>query len=388
MDLQTNMELENLLNRYLKKKCTQEEKQQLYQLLSSSDNERSFKEIIFSHLREFNEDPQEKVVVDFDNIYNQILTGIKQKETKETKKTVAYGRIKVSWSLIKVITIAAVFCIAFFLGSLFSSSHKSKLPEQATIVTYSEIKAPYGSKSEINLPDGSRVTLNAGSSLKYPSNFNSDNRDLILVGEAYFKVARNLEIPLIVKAGNINIKAVGTAFNVKAYDDDGLIETTLIEGKVEITHFRQGKEGNQYLNLNPKQKAIYIKESDSFTLEKIKAIDSSVIKPVKTIYNDILISPGVDVTQVIAWTQGKLIIRGESLDNLCVELQRKYNVKFIFMNEEIKKYRFSGVLLDETLEQVLNVIKLTAPINYHFEGKTVFLSTNKEQLSNYSKHLK
>jgi ferric-dicitrate binding protein FerR (iron transport regulator) len=283
---------------------------------------------------------------------------------------------------------AAVFMIAFFLGSLYSMSNKNISSEPVITVNYNEIKTPFGSKSEIKLPDGTQVMLNAGSTLKYRSDYNLSNRDLVLAGEAYFKVAKNINLPLNVSAGNISIKAVGTEFNVKAYDEDGIIETTLIEGKVEITQNNQNEDKKEFIALNPNQKAIFIKDSDSFTLQKIKVIDPLLIKPASTNDNKILLSPKVDVEQVVAWTQGKLIIRGENLDNLCVELQRKYDVKFIFKNEEIKKYRFSGVLLDETLEQVLNVIKLTAPIDYYLEGKTVFLSPNKEQLNNYSKHLK
>ena len=201
-------------------------------------------------------------------------------------------------------------------------------------------------------------------------------------------MAKNNEIPIIVNAGKINIKAVGTEFNIRAYEDEGIIETTLIEGKVEITKQGQNENINQFIDLIPNQKAIYIKEADSLNIEKVKDVDSLMIEPVKTIYDNILISPKVDVNQVVAWTHGRLIIRGENLEKLSVELQRKYNVKFIFRDDEIKKYRFSGILLDETLEQVLKVIKLTAPIDYFLEGKTVIMSSDKENQNICAKHLK
>jgi ferric-dicitrate binding protein FerR (iron transport regulator) len=127
------------------------------------------------------------------------------------------------------------------------------------------------------------------------------------------------------------------------------------------------------LELTPNQKAIYVKEFDRITLGKIKEIEPLAVKPAKVATDKLLVSPKVDVNQVTAWTKNKLIIRGENLENLCVKLQRKYNVTFVFGNEEIKKYRFSGVLLDETLEQVLNVIKLTAPIDYLLDGKVVLM---------------
>jgi ferric-dicitrate binding protein FerR (iron transport regulator) len=104
--------------------------------------------------------------------------------------------------------------------------------------------------------------------------------------------------------------------------------------------------------------------------------------------NNILISPKVDVDQVAAWTQGKLVIKGESLEDLCIKLQRKYDVTFIFRDEEIKQFRFTGILLDETLDQVLNAVKLTAPIEYIISGKSVYMSVDKKNLNNFSKHLK
>ena len=135
------------------------------------------------------------------------------------------------------ISIAAVFCIAFFLGTIFNHASLNIIsPEQSVIsTTYNEIKAPLGARSEIRLNDGTEVMLNAGSSIKYRSDYNLLNRDLVLEGEAYFKVAKNMNLPLVVNAGNINIKATGTEFNVKAYSDEGIIETTLVNGEVEIS---------------------------------------------------------------------------------------------------------------------------------------------------------
>jgi transmembrane sensor len=138
--------------------------------------------------------------------------------------------------------------------------------------------------------------------------------------------------------------------------------------------------------LEPNQKAIYAYRSDQLTLEKIKEIEPLAVKPAKITTDKLLISPKTDVEQVTAWTKNKLIIRSENLESLCTKLQRKYNVTFIFGDEEIKKHRFSGVLLDETLQQVMDVIKLTAHVDYLLNGKTVILVSNKEQTAKYSKN--
>ncbi len=240
-------------------------------------------------------------------------------------------------------------------------------------------------RSEIRLNDGTEVMLNAGSSIKYRSDYNLNNRDLVLEGEAYFKVAKNLNLPLVVNAGNINIKATGTEFNVKAYSDEGMIETTLVNGEVEISS--KGNENkDRILVLKPNQKAIYAQQSDKFTLEKIKELEPLAIKPVKIITDRLMVSSKTDVEQVTAWTKNKLIIRSENLESLCTKLQRKYDVTFVFADEDIKKHRFSGVLLDETLQQVMDVIKLTAPVDYFIDRKTVLLFSNKQKAGINSKN--
>lgn len=378
-------EKEILLAKYLENKCTLEEKHQLYELLSSSDNERSFKEVLFSHLDEITDGQHENHFVDSDRIYNGLLTEIIRREKKESERKLLQKRLSVRKLVFRGISVAAVFFIAFFLGTILKHETKIINTVQSGTGTYNEIKAPLGARSEIKLSDGTEVMLNAGSSLKYRTDFNSLNRDLILEGEGYFKVARNTTLPLIVIAGNINIKATGTEFNVKAYTGEGIIETTLVKGEVEISQ-KGNNIQDKILMLEPNQKAIYAYQSDQLTLEKIKEIEPLAVKPAEIVIKNFLVSPKTDVEQVTAWTKNKLIIRSENLESLCTKLQRKYDVTFVFADEGIKKHHFSGVLLDETLQQVIDVIKLTAPVDYIIDRKTVLLFSNSEKAGKYSKN--
>jgi ferric-dicitrate binding protein FerR (iron transport regulator) len=374
------MDIDILISKYLENKCTQEEKHQLLELLGSYNNERSSKETLFSQLNEFQEDREENHSIDFERIYNELLSEILRTETRESERQLLQKRIKVKRLVLQGISVAAVFCIAFFLGTLSIRNRNIVSPERSVASAgYSEIKAPLGAKSEIKLNDGTEVLLNAGSSIKYNNDFNLANRNLELEGEAYFKVAKNLNLPLVVNAGNINIKATGTEFNVKAYTDEGIIETTLVNGEVEISH-KGNKDNEQILVLKPNQKAIYAEQSDKLTLEKIKEIEPKAIETVKISTANLLVSSKTDVEQVTAWTKNKLIIRSENLESLCIKLQRKYNVTFVFRDEEIKKHRFSGVLLDETLQQIMDVIKLTAPVDYIIDKKVVFLFSKEEKI--------
>ena len=191
---------------------------------------------MFSQLDEYQEDRNETHSVDFERIYNELLSEIVRTETRESERKMLQKRIKVKRLVLEGISVAAVFCIAFFMGNIFNRHSNVINTDQSVIpVTYSEIKAPLGARSEIRLNDGTEVMLNAGSSIKYSSDYNLNNRNLVLEGEAYFKVAREPPLPLVVNAGNIDIKATGTEFNVKAYSDDGMIETTLVVGEVEIS---------------------------------------------------------------------------------------------------------------------------------------------------------
>jgi len=367
--------LEELMDKYLKSKLTITERRQFNDLLTDDVNEEVFKEIIHEHANDFTElysisDSN----VDFDKIYCNILTHLKTNHDITPKRSLPE-------KLVYILTAAAVVTAVFFLGRVLpGSKSENKVISQAV---YTEIKSPYGSKSEIKLPDGTTVILNAGSSLKYSNDFSITNRDINLYGEAYFKVAKNALIPLVVSTGYIDVIAVGTEFNVKAYPDENIIETTLINGKVEISNHSSDEE---LVDLNPNQKAIFYKDKEEYKFEKST---ERVTQPdqIKTNNKNILIAPQADVQKSVAWTEGRLIFHGETLGNLCIDLQRKYDVKFVCAEENLKKYRFTGVLLDETIEQVLNVIKLSSSIDYSLEGKTVYLFKGVNQHEVFQKQM-
>ncbi|HLP74634.1 MAG TPA: FecR domain-containing protein [Bacteroidales bacterium] len=373
--------LENLLNKYLSGKLTISERRSFFDLLATDSNETVFKELILNHISEFtHENSFDEKAVDFDSVYKNILSDIKVNRNSPTPVRHISPRRKVLLTLIA----AAVMAAIFLLGRLFPASQNGMVASVQQ-VSYTEVKSPYGSRSEIKLPDGTEVILNAGSTLKYRNDFNMNNRDINLYGEGYFKVAKNASLPLVVSAGHISIKAVGTEFNIKAYPEENTIETTLIQGKVEIANSNQ-VEDNKFIDLEPNQKAIFYKDEEEYTVEN--ANERQKPEPVKPVLDNILISPKADVEKTVAWTEGKLIFRGENLENLSIDLQRKYDVKIVFIDEGLKKFRFTGVLLDETLEQVMNVIKLTAPIGFSIEGKTVYLFTDPAEISGFEEYMK
>lgn len=377
----------DLLLSYAENRCTDEEKDELFGLFHESGQESALKELLFEQLVELQDDRIKGHSIDSERLYNKILSEIEHREILETEKHLLRKRKKFGLVIRLVsggVSIAAVFMLAFFLGSISDKSSGGAESALTAELASTEIKAPFGSTAELSLSDGTKVLINAGSSIRYRSDYNANNRDLVLEGEAYFKVARNTKLPLNVKTHNINIRATGTEFNVKAYSEEAVVETTLLEGEVEISQI-DNSDSKQVLVLKPNEKAIYSEKSDQITLDNIRRAEPLAVRPPKIASDKLLVSPMTDVDEAIAWTENKLIIKGENLESLCIKLQRKYGVQFIFGDEEIKKFRFSGVLLDETFEQIMDAIKLTAPITYSVNGKAVTLVMNEKQIVKYSR---
>ena len=389
MESKTLADLKELLIKHVERKCTGEEKLRLYNLLLMPENELSIKEILLQHLHDFDETAIENNV-DFDGIYQRIITEIEEHEELEEEKLRIERRAKVIRHFKIGLRVASIFIPAFIIGVLYMNLTAGPVFKTGT-QSFCEIKAPLGAKSEITLPDGSHVLLNAGSSLKYYSDFNIKNRNLFLDGEAYFKVAKNKKIPLIVNAANINIRAVGTEFNVKAYKNERLVETTLIEGFVEISKGGSKADRSDKICLTPNQKAVYVKEANQFSIYTTNKKEKEKIETKATpeeIYIKPIISDKIDVVPIVAWTQNKLMFRSETLENIGVRLNRKYNVTFKFESEEVKNLRFTGTLEDETLEQVLKVIKTISPIDYTLNKRTVDIKENTNQASQYMRFMK
>lgn len=377
----------DLLRSYAENRSTDEEKDELFALFHESINEATLKELMLEQLVELQDDQIKGHSIDPERLYNKILAEIEHREIVEIENHLLHKRNRfgsVKRLVLEGVSIAAAVLLAFFLGSISNINSGATESALTAELASTEIKAPFGSTTELNLSDGTKILINAGSSIRYRSDYNVNNRDLVLEGEAYFKVAKNTKLPFNVRTDKIIIRATGTEFNVKAYSEEDVVETTLLDGEVEISQI-DNSDSKQVLVLKPNEKAIYSEKSDPITLDNIKRAEPLAVKPPKIASDKLLVSPMTDVDEAVAWTQNKLIIKGENLESLCIKLQRKYGVQFIFGDEEIKKFRFSGVLLDETFEQIMDAIKLTAPINYSVNGKAVTLVMNEKQMEKYSR---
>lgn len=277
---------------------------------------------------------------------------------------------KITFNTIK--KYAAVIIIAASVSGLlfYNIGRKQGSP---SLTSNNELVVPFGSKAEFTLADGTKVTLNAGSKLKYSGSYGITDRTLQLEGEAYFKVAKNRELPFIVKTTHVDVRALGTEFNVKAYPGEGTIETTLVEGSVNIDR-NNIKNSSGITILKPNQKfTYYIKNASPDKVAATKEIVKVTEKPVALHYDTAIVTRLNDVAPVISWKENKWIIENQNLQHLAIEMERKFDVRINFNSERLKNFRFSGTLLNEPIEQVLMVMGVSAPITYKIKGKEVFL---------------
>lgn len=205
-----------------------------------------------------------------------------------------------------------------------------------------------GQKANMTLPDGTRVWINSDSKITYNSDFNRSSRDVKLEGEAYFEVAKNEKLPFIVQTSLVDVQALGTAFNVKAYANDTDVETTLVEGKVLVNTPLQSK------CLLPNQRMIFGKHDNSVSIE-----------------------PEADAQAYAAWRTNQLMFNHQDLKSITKVLERYYNIKFVFEEEKLETYCFSGAIPNTSLESLLEIIAMTSPMSYHMKDSTIYLKTNK-----------
>ncbi|MFV0378087.1 MAG: FecR family protein [Mangrovibacterium sp.] len=232
--------------------------------------------------------------------------------------------------------IAAILMIGLFLGFV-SSYILGKIYNLNEQVVWFETKVPRGEKSMLNLPDGSKIWVNAESAISYPSNFLDDNRIVKLVGEAYFEVAKQKGQGFIVRTDDYDVHVLGTKFNVTAYKDLGKTETSLIEGKIEI------EKGNDVLQVVPGEVITY--KNNLFQKKKSNTVSMS------------------------KWKDNVFDFDQITLSELVVRLERWYNVEIDIKDQQLKSIVFSGIFKnEETIDEVLNTFQFTMPISYSRDG--------------------
>jgi transmembrane sensor len=239
-----------------------------------------------------------------------------------------------------------------------------------------QVVAQRGSRTRAILPDGSTVWLNAGSSITYGKTFNDKIREVTLYGEAYFDVVKQPDRPFIVHAGDINIKVLGTSFNVKSYPGDDIVETTLIKGLVQI--IQPGNKAPIYLHPNQK---ISLPSGQNETVTNTPDAPSALsAEQKKTVSEGIATldtSLGEKERIETAWLFNRLEFRDDDFEALAKKLERWYNVMIHFEDEKAKQLVFNGSIESESVEQAFKALQAAVPFKYSIKGNEIFIGSGK-----------
>lgn len=256
----------------------------------------------------------------------------------------------------RIVAIAAAVMVPILIGvSLFFYQQNQRLEkflDEETLIVVGG-----GDRSEVTLPDGSRIYLNARSTLSYPSQFGYGKRCVALSGEAYMEIAKDPQRPFKVQTSEMEIEVLGTTFNVSAYEDESYLETTLIEGSVAIS---SRMDPNRRIMLKPNQKAILDKQSGNFKVEE------------------------TDLRYETAWRRNELVFRSAELSDIFERIERYYGVEITVNTPYIPTEHFTGAFKEDSPLAVLKILQLHYPFTFTFRDNqaTITFSTPPQSSKN------
>ncbi len=290
-------------------------------------------------------------------------------QSKVTQKSLRTGK-----TVIRLIRYAAILIIGFGVSFAVNRIIHKKPGDGINPDEYSTVNVAYGSKSTIQLPDGSAVNLNSGTTIKYATQFGLSDRTVILEGEGFFTVNKDAGHPFYVKTRQIIIKAVGTSFNVRSYKDEDITETTLVTGSVEIYSNNQNhlpdEQSVKLAVLHPNQKAVI--SNDDFLIsesrqpqEKKKIISPDV--------SSVTIQNKISTELFTEWRNNILVFDNEKFVDIIRKLERWYNVEITLKYKALSDIRFSGKFDRESIEDVLNGLKMIQSFDYEIHKNKIVI---------------
>ncbi len=262
--------------------------------------------------------------------YKKVTKNIKSKQTIPLRKILYYWQRAAAILILPLLILTVYFILA----------DPSLLTEETT--AYNEIRVPAGTSAKVTLPDSSVVWLNGGSSLTYPLNFTSSKREVKLNGEAFFDVISNPNNPFTVVAPDFRVVAIGTAFNVEAYNKSDIRAVTLSTGIINI-EINTG----QVIKLKPNERLVLNKFTNQYSVNHS------------------------DAEKWSSWKDGIMMFRDDELGYIFNRLNLIYSVDIQITDEYISRYLYRATFKDESLNEILDLIKLSAPIEYKDYGRQV-----------------
>lgn len=315
--MKKNTHFEFLFDRYLQNKCTSDELRELLDLLEHREDQELDGSL--SKLWEI----KRRYVVDTAQVdWKKMLSQIKQSRLEE--HTILHERVtlkpRTRWYSYAAAAAVVILSIGYYFWGVLPYSEKAM----------AEVVTPIVKRDTIDLADGSRVILNAGSKLRYPKSFDGGTREVYLEGEGYFDVRKDATKPFIVYSGQLKTKVLGTSFNINAYAGLSKMEVTVVTGKVKVEETKSGR----IVDLLPDEKV-------QFT-----PVDNQFRKILKT-----------DARKDIVWSTGRLAFEDAPLTDIVQQYYRRYGRKVEIEGDGLKNCRLSLVFDQESPEEVLEMIK-------------------------------
>ncbi|MGZ5286552.1 MAG: FecR family protein [Flavisolibacter sp.] len=259
------------------------------------------------------------------------------------------------------ITSTLLLVSALFLLQFLNTRQPATLIQQKKFI--GEVSTRMGDRIQMVLPDSTVVWLNAGSKLTYNEQFGITNRKTTLSGEAYFDVKKG-NLPFLIQANQVQIKVLGTAFNVKSYPNDKTTETSLVRGEVEITMDR--RPGEKFI-LKPNEKLIVTNETNT-TASSVshKNYPIVVLSSLTQLEDNTIIET--------SWVENKLVFQDESFEELAVKMERWYGVEISFSSEKTAGERLSGTFTRESIQEALEILQMTTRFNFTNKSNTIIIT--------------
>jgi ferric-dicitrate binding protein FerR (iron transport regulator) len=276
----------------------------------------------------------------------------------------ASGMARRAWTTAGV----AACLVAFFLFAYPVFPKKKELP-----VAQNTVSTKPGSKSKVQLPDGTQVWLNADSRITYDENFRGPYREVHLCGEAYFDVAKDKNYPFIIHTSSIDVKVLGTSLNVRSYGNEKNTEALLIRGSIEVMlHNNPDKK----IILQPNEKLVVQNDNNKASAVitgAARTTPKEKVGPVMVLGKAHFQQQDSIATEVL-WVKNTLAFDQESLEDVALKIERWYDVKVKIREESLKHTEYSGVFEDESLKQVMEALRLTGNFRYSINKKEVTIT--------------
>ncbi len=322
MKLSKSIEIGQLLGKYLTGKESTEEYHTIQEWINQNDENRK----LFKSLKEEN-----NMSTSFEE-FEKINKEIAWKRYREHIDNLSLRKL-INWWRFAAVFFFLVGC-AGVIGYLVNENSVTPLPVAENFTT---ISTNYGQNSKVILPDSSVVWVNSGTTLSYNTNFAVHNRKIKLIGQAFFHIARNEKMPLTVTSNDLEVKVLGTKFDVSSYPEDKNISIVLESGSVELL---KAKDHSVIQKLKPGEKAEFDTENRKLSIS------------------------GVDVYNYTSWKDGVLIFKNESMSKVFEKLERKYNIDIEVKSSKVYKLAFNATIVNESIEEIFDLMKFSCAIKY------------------------